>query len=126
LGEKAGFGWVKVFGKVYDHDIVICKGEVLKRDKDLSARYRATYGHTPLSEDELRRYINLCSDVEVVIIGSGVYGALPITPEARKILDELRSRGIDVMIRQTSDPLISTVEEVTSKRKVLAIIHTTC
>ena len=47
--EVPGFGEIEVDGKRYDHDIVIEAGEVKKRKKGVSKRFRDEYGHTPLS-----------------------------------------------------------------------------
>ena len=46
------FGKLRVDGDEYDHDLVIDRGEVRKRDKRPSKKYRSLYGHTPLSLDE--------------------------------------------------------------------------
>jgi hypothetical protein len=36
----------------YEHDVVIDHGTIRKRRKKPSKRFRATFGHTPLSADE--------------------------------------------------------------------------
>jgi hypothetical protein len=62
LKEKASiefdgfsFGSVRINGKSYEHDVVIDRGKIRKRDKKPSKKFRATYGHTPLSvEEEIR------------------------------------------------------------------------
>jgi hypothetical protein len=43
------FGSVRVDGVIYDHDLIIDRGQVRKRKKAASREFRATHGHTPLS-----------------------------------------------------------------------------
>jgi hypothetical protein len=50
--EVLGFGEIELDGERYDHDIVITAGEVKKRKKGVSKRFRDEYGHTPLSAEE--------------------------------------------------------------------------
>ena len=50
--QVLGFGAIEVDGERYDHDIVIEAGQVKKRNKGLSKRFRDEYGHTPLSAEE--------------------------------------------------------------------------
>ena len=50
--EVLGFGEIELDGERYDHDIVIEAGEVKKRKKGVSKRFRDEYGHTPLSAEE--------------------------------------------------------------------------
>ena len=45
--EVLGFGEIELDGERYDHDIVIQAGEVKKREKGVSKRFRDEYGHTP-------------------------------------------------------------------------------
>ena len=50
--EVLGLGEIELDGERYDHDIVIEAGEVKKRKKGVSKRFRDEYGHTPLSAEE--------------------------------------------------------------------------
>ena len=45
-----GFGEIELEGKRYDADVVIEYGQVRRRRKKPSKRYRDRFGHTPLSE----------------------------------------------------------------------------
>ena len=49
------FGRVRIEGVLYDHDVVIDRGEVRKRKKKASRKFRAEFGHTPLSLEEKTR-----------------------------------------------------------------------
>ena len=50
--ETFSFGSVRIDGVTYDHDMVIDRGEVRKRKKKPSKKFREAFGHTPLSFEE--------------------------------------------------------------------------
>ena len=50
--EECSFGSIRIDGVTYDHDVVIDRGEVRKRKKRPSKKFRQAYGHTPLSMEE--------------------------------------------------------------------------
>lgn len=114
---RTGFGWIEVRGNTYDHDIVIhTSGEVTKRKKKVSKHLSQDYGHTPLTERE-------CAFIErehpeVVYIGTGQHGALPITDGARQILAWYSTR-----IGPTPG-IITDLEK--EQRPFVAILHVTC
>jgi hypothetical protein len=115
--EAPGFGEVKLFGHKYDQDIIVhVDGRVTKRKKKKSKDLKPIYGHTPLSEKELGFLAD--EKPEVVYVGTGYDGALPITEEAKKILSQ-------------HQPIIATTPQVVEKladekRAYAAIIHVTC
>jgi len=110
------FGTIEVDGRQHDHDVVIDGGEVRKRDKKSSKRYRADFGHTPLSADE-----DLPWGGQRLIIGTGVYGSLPVMPE---VLGEADRRGVQVVAIPTEEAcrLIADLD----RGDVHAILHVTC
>ena len=114
---KSEFGWVKVNGVKYEKDIILhVDGAVTKRKKKKSKDLKPLYGHTPLSEHELDFLSKEKPDV--VYIGTGHQGALPITPEAMLILKKY-------------EHVILPTQEITEKinqehRKMVALIHVTC
>jgi len=114
---KTKFCWIKVDGKKYKKDVVIhSDGSVTKREKKKSKDLKASYGHTPLSELELDFLQQ--EQFESLYVGTGHDYALPITPEAMKIL-------------QKYNPTIASTPEVVDKieleqGKFVAIIHVTC
>ncbi|MCU0632196.1 MAG: hypothetical protein MUC66_04375 [Methanolinea sp.] len=114
---KTGFGWIEFGGTRYEHDLVIhCSGEVEKRKKKVSKHLREGFGHTPLSEQEC---IFLEEEhPEVVYIGTGQHGALPLTPGAKKLL-----AGYTTVIAPTPDILVLMERE---ERSFAAILHVTC
>ena len=50
--EEFSFGSIRIDGVTYEHDVVIDRGEVRKRQKKPSRKFREAHGHTPLSMEE--------------------------------------------------------------------------
>jgi hypothetical protein len=46
------FGSIRIDGTTYEHDVVIDRGQVRKRKKKPSKKFRDAFGHTPLSIEE--------------------------------------------------------------------------
>jgi len=118
--EGTGFGWIRLGGEVYNHDVVVVGGEkVERRRKELS---KGGFGHTPLSRRELEKYLERWS-VKVVLVGTGQYGALP-TEGARRLC---RERGIEFIVERTpkaGEIYNKLIEE--GERDFVAIFHVTC
>ena len=54
-------------------DVIIDRGEIRKRKKKPSKKFREQFGHTPLSIEE-----EILWQCHQLIIGSGAYGGLPV------------------------------------------------
>ncbi len=110
------FGEIEIAGHSYNHDVVIDKGEVHKRKKKSSKPYQAQYGHTPLSAEE-----DIPWGGKSLIIGTGLYGRLPVMPE---VIAEGEQRGIEVIAVPTEEAckMLSKQELETAN----AILHITC
>jgi len=114
---KSSFGSVNIGGLTYEEDLVVhVDGEISKRKKKKSRELKLIYGHTPLSERELD-FLDK-EKPEVVYVGTGYDGALPITPKALKILEKYET------VVQPTPNIIEKL--VTEKRKHVALIHVTC
>lgn len=50
--QAFSFGSIRIDGITYNHDVVIDRGEIRKRKKKPSRKFRETFGHTPLSIEE--------------------------------------------------------------------------
>jgi hypothetical protein len=50
--DKFSFGSIRVGGSIYEHDVIIDRGEIRRRKKRPSKKFRAQFGHTPLSIEE--------------------------------------------------------------------------
>ena len=114
--EVLGFGEIEVDGERYDHDVVIEAGEVKKRQKGVSKRFRDEYGHTPLSAEE-----DLPWGGTQLIVGTGVYGKLPIMLAVEA---EAKRRGIKLVAVPTKPArqLLSSLR----RGDTFAILHVTC
>jgi hypothetical protein len=114
--QLVGFGSIEIEGRQYDHDVVLEQGAVRKRIKRPSKPQRDRYGHTPLSAEE-----EIPWGGSRLIIGTGAYGSLPITPELSR---EAARRGVELLAIPTADAcgLIAELD----RRDVNAILHVTC
>ena len=117
MNIKAEFGWINVNGVKYEKDIIIhADRTITKRQKKKSKDQKPKYGHTPLSERELTFLED--EKPEVVYVGTGHQGALPITPQAEQML-----KKYETIILSTLDAIEKINQE---HRKFAALIHVTC
>src|SRR5215475_1998147 len=84
--DSFSFGLIRIDGHSYEHDIIIDRGKVRKRDKKPSKKFRGAFGHTPLSIEE-----EIPWKCRRLIIGTGG-GALPVMEEVR---EEARRRNVE-------------------------------
>ncbi|RLG48551.1 MAG: hypothetical protein DRO06_01145 [Thermoproteota archaeon] len=118
--EGTGFGWIRLGGEVYGHDIVVFGGErVEERRKELSRR---GLGHTPLSRRELEEYLRGL-DVKIVLVGTGQYGALPVD-EADRLCREWGIEFIAERTEKAGEIYNRLLRE--GRRDFVAIFHVTC
>ena len=112
--EEFSFGSIRIDGVSYGHDVVIDRGEVSKRKKKASKKFREAFGHTPLSLKE-----DIPWKCSRLVIGTGT-GALPVMEEVKA---EAQRRKIELLILPTANA----IEEL--KRRPdgsNAILHVTC
>jgi hypothetical protein len=114
---KSKYGWVEIDGIRYDHDVIMhTDRSVIKRSKKKSKKFKKQFGHTPLSDFDLLFLDN--DGADIIYIGTGQYGDLPITTEAHSIL--LKREAI---IRPTPEILGLLEDEC---RPFAAVIHVCC
>src|SRR5271169_6117267 len=90
------FGSIRIDGVSYDQDVVIDRGEVRKRKKKASKKFREAFGHTPLSLEE-----GIPWKCRYLIVGTG-NGALPVMKEVRV---EAKRRKVDLLIVPTEQAI---------------------
>jgi hypothetical protein len=90
------FGSIRIDGVSYDHDVVIVRGEVRKRKKKASKKFREAFGHTPLSLEEGIPW--KCSRL---VVGTG-NGALPVMKEVQV---EAKRRNVELSIVPTEQAI---------------------
>lgn len=95
------FGAIEIASRRYDHDVVIDGGQIRKRIKKASKAHRAAYGHSPLSLEE-----NLPWSGQSLLVGTGMYGRLPVMPEVEQ---ETRRRPVRrvVVLTEEACPLLA-------------------
>lgn len=115
--DDTAFGSITIAGERIDHDVLIrLDGEVVKRKKKLS---KAVYGssHTvSLAEAE---YVFETS-AERLIVGSGQYGMVMLSPEAT---DFLAQQGVAVELLPTPQAV---ARWNAVQGRVVGLFHVTC
>jgi hypothetical protein len=113
--NKFSFGSIEIDGVLFDHDVLIDRGEVRKRKKKPSKRFRDAFGHTPLSAEE-----KIPWKCRRLVIGTGAHGALPVMEEVKL---EAERRQIELLILPTARAIeiLERAEEGTN-----AVLHVTC
>src|SRR4030095_15663728 len=112
--QKFSFGAIRIDGVTYEHDVVIDRGDVRKRKKKPSKKFRDEFGHTPVSVEE-----KIPWQCRQLIIGTGT-GALPVMDDVRR---EARRRKIALLVLPTIEAIQALKEH---PEKANAILHVTC
>jgi hypothetical protein len=112
--ESFSFGSIRIDGVTYEHDVVIDRGQIRKRKKKRSQKFRDTFGHTPLSIEE-----EIPWKCERLVVGTGT-GALPVMDEVER---EAARRKIALVIVPTARA-IALLEQQSADTN--AILHVTC
>jgi hypothetical protein len=118
--ESCGFGWFVANGRRYENDhIVTVNGEIVPRPKHLSKKYGGW--HTALGPEEVEHA--LVGDPEILVVGCGHLGVLPIREEVRALL---AARGIALETTRVRAALARYAELARAGKRVAAILHVTC
>jgi hypothetical protein len=112
--DAFSFGAIRIDGVTYEYDVVIDRGQVRKRKKKPSKKFRDAFGHTPLSIEE-----DIPWECRRLVIGTGT-GALPVMDEVKR---EAARRKIELLVLPTTKAF-----EALQKRldETNAILHVTC
>ena len=111
---KFSFGSLQIDGRTYEQDVVIERGEIRKRKKSPSKKFRDEFGHTPLSIEE-----KIPWKCQRLVIGTGAYGHLPVMKEVKV---EAERRHVELVVVPTNDALRLMERESDAN----AILHVTC
>jgi hypothetical protein len=112
--EEFSFGSIRIDGVTYEHDVVIDRGEVRKRKKQASKKFRDAFGHTPLSLEE-----KIPWKCRRLVVGTGT-GALPVMKQVKL---EAKHRKVELLILPTTRAI-----EILKQKSAdtNAILHVTC
>jgi hypothetical protein len=112
--EKFSFGAIRIDGTTYEHDMVIDRGQIRKRKKKPSKKFRDDFGHTPLSIEE-----EVPWKCRRLVIGTGT-GALPVMKEVK---EEAKRRKVQLLVLPTTQAIKMLKQNA---EKTNAILHLTC
>ena len=112
--NKFSFGTLRINDSTYEQDVVIDRGDIRKRKKTPSRKFHDEFGHTPLSIEE-----KIPWKCQRLVIGTGVYGRLPVMKEVKR---ESERRHVELIIVPTSEA-IRLIEKDSAAN---AILHVTC
>lgn len=117
--DGTAFGSITIEGTVFEHDVVIgANGPVTKRKKKLS---KAIYGtsHT-ISLQEAEYVFAQETHVDRLIVGSGQYGNVQLSPEAAAYAERRKCRVLLL-------PTPAAIEAWNSAEgNVIGLFHVTC
>jgi hypothetical protein len=113
--EHFEFGVIEVDGVTYEHDLVVDRGEIHRRKKKASKKFREAFGHTPLSAEE-----NIPWNCTCLVIGTGAYGRLPVMDDVKR---QARDRQVELVVLPTAEA-IKVLEK--HPKKTNAVLHVTC
>ncbi|AIF68931.1 hypothetical protein PAP_02515 [Palaeococcus pacificus DY20341] len=116
--EKVEFGRIWFDGREYKYDIVIYpSGSVERRKKEISkGKHGTSHKFDP---DELREYLK--EEFDVLVVGTGMYGALSLLPESRDLV-----RDKEIVEKPTPEAIKLFNELRKEEKKVLGVFHITC
>jgi len=113
--EGFSFGSIRIDGVTHEHDVVIDRGDVRKRRKRPSKRFRDEFGHTPLSVEE-----EIPWKCQRLVVGTGAHGALPVMKD---VVQEAERRKVELLILPTAEAIQALKK---GSEKTNAILHVTC
>jgi hypothetical protein len=113
--EKLEFGSIQIDGTTYENDVILDRGEIRKRKKKPSRKYRERFGHTPVSLEE-----KIPWSCKRLVIGTGMNGRLPVMQE---VLAEADRRGVQIVQCPTREAVGILEGDAPDTN---AILHVTC
>jgi hypothetical protein len=113
--DNFSFGSIRIDGVTHEHDVVIDRGEIRKRKKKVSKKFRDAFGHTPLSAEEDIPW-QCCR----LVVGTGAYGNLPVMEEVKR---DAARRKIELLIVPTAQAIEALKQQPDETN---AILHVTC
>jgi hypothetical protein len=102
-------------GKRYTSDVIVFSERV-------TDNWGRKEGHRLYMED-LKEILEREEKPEVLLVGTGYYGIMKISPEVE---NALKSRGIELVVQPTREAIQTFNELLKSGRRVAGAFHLTC
>lgn len=116
--DKLSWAKIKVDGKDY-HQVLLIGDKAISRDVNkLNKLFGTTHGVGDWEKEKL-----LSNKPEIIIIGNGWSGALKVD---EKFKEKCKKVGVDLQTLLTQSAVAEYNRLIEKKRKVNALIHTTC
>jgi hypothetical protein len=112
--QQFSFGQIRIDDVEYGYDVVIDRGEIRRRKKEPSKKFREDFGHTPLSLEE-----KIPWKCRRLVVGTGE-GALPVMDGVKR---EAERRKIELIVLPTEEAMKILNQRI---EKTNAILHVTC
>lgn len=106
------FGVIEIDGQKYESDVIIYPDKI-------AGEWWRSEGHNLVLED-IKSILDYNPDV--LVVGTGCYGAMQVLPEVRK---EIKSKGVELIAEKTGEA-IEIFNELETKKKVVGAFHLTC
>jgi hypothetical protein len=117
--DDTRFGSITIDGQIYPYDVYILpSGIIEKRNKKDSPRIG---GHRSLGIHEIQYLLSY--KPEILLIGKGQTGILPIQPDGEEML---KNADIPIIIENTPELILKFNTMFFQGMKIGAIFHTTC
>ena len=113
--EDFSFGSLRIDGVTYEHDVVIDRGTIRRRDKKPSKKFRDAFDHTPLSVTE-----EIPWRCRRLVVGTGAHGALPVMEQVKR---EAKRRKVTLLVLPTLGAIDALNRDM---RETNAVLHVTC
>lgn len=113
--ESYKFGSIVLDGKEYTSDVIVLPTKVIDN-------WWRKEGHMLYMED-LKEIIEQKSKPEVLVVGTGYYGIMKISPEVE---NTLKSQKIELVAQPTKEACQTFNKLLKSNRRIVGAFHLTC
>ena len=113
--ESYDFGSIVINGKKYTSDVIVFPERVIDD-------WWRKEGHR-IYVDDLKEILNREPKPEMLVVGTGYYGIVKISPEVGTIL---KSRGIELLAQPTKEACQTFNKLLKSSKRVVGAFHITC
>jgi hypothetical protein len=115
LIESYDFGLIVIKGRRYTSDVIVFPERVIEG-------WWRKEGHRIYVED-LKEILDREPRPEVLVVGTGYYGIVKISPEVETVL---KSEGIELVAQPTKEACQTLNKLLKSNRRVAGAFHLTC